>query len=120
MRRWPTNLTLVVLGSALARGLGPLTAIGAAMAAEAAGFGLFNILAAPAIVVALVCVVVLDFALYVQHRLLHVVPLLWRLHAPHHADPHLDVTTGLRFHPLEFFLSMVWKAAIAALLGAPV
>jgi sterol desaturase/sphingolipid hydroxylase (fatty acid hydroxylase superfamily) len=104
----------------LARALGPLTAMGAAVGAQKAGFGLFNVLDAPGPVVALVCLAVLDLSLYVQHRLLHAVPLLWRLHAPHHADRMLDVTTGLRFHPLEYLTSMVWKAAVAALLGAPV
>lgn len=118
-RRWPTNLALVAIGTGLARLMGPVSAVGAALWAEQAGIGLFNTLDAPAWAVVIVCVLALDLALYLQHRALHAVPLLWRLHAPHHADRHLDVTTGVRFHPGELVVSAVWKAGVVATLGAP-
>jgi len=49
----------------------------------------------------------------------HKWPWLWRIHRMHHADTGLDLTTALRFHPLEIVLSMLWKAAIIIALGAP-
>lgn len=118
-RRWPTNLALTVIGAGLARLLGPLSAVGAALWAQAHGVGLFHAVAAPVWLAAALSVVALDLALYAQHRVLHAVPVLWRLHAPHHADRHLDVTTGVRFHPGEIVVSAVWKAGVVAALGAP-
>ena len=64
-------------------------------------------------------VILLDLAIYLQHVLFHAVPALWRLHRMHHADLDFDVTTGLRFHPIEILLSMVIKLAVVAALGAP-
>ena len=64
-------------------------------------------------------VVLLDFAIYLQHRLFHAVPVLWRLHRMHHADIDVDVTNGLRFHPIEILLSLLLKFAVIAVLGAP-
>ncbi len=47
--------------------------------------------------------------IYGQHVVFHHVPWLWRLHRMHHADLDIDVTTGVRFHPVEIVLSMVIK-----------
>jgi sterol desaturase/sphingolipid hydroxylase (fatty acid hydroxylase superfamily) len=66
-----------------------------------------------------VSVIVLDLAIYLQHVLFHAVPALWRLHRMHHADLEFDVTTGLRFHPIEILLSMMIKLAVVAALGTP-
>src|SRR3954454_6216068 len=64
-------------------------------------------------------VVLLDLAIYGQHVAFHAVPVLWRLHRMHHADLEFDVTTGVRFHPVEIILSMVIKLAVVTALGAP-
>jgi sterol desaturase/sphingolipid hydroxylase (fatty acid hydroxylase superfamily) len=61
--------------------------------------------------------VVLDLSLYVQHWACHRYPILWRLHAAHHSDSELDVTTGLRFHPFEAFASALWKGAVIIAFG---
>ena len=45
--------------------------------------------------------------------------MLWRLHRMHHADLDIDVTTGVRFHPLEILLSLAIKMAAVAVLGVP-
>jgi sterol desaturase/sphingolipid hydroxylase (fatty acid hydroxylase superfamily) len=118
-RRWPSNLGVVVLDTVLVRVLFPTTAVGLALLAEARGFGLFNLIALPAWLAVTASVVILDFAIYLQHVLFHAVPALWRLHRMHHADLEFDVTTGLRFHPIEILLSMVIKLAVVAALGAP-
>jgi sterol desaturase/sphingolipid hydroxylase (fatty acid hydroxylase superfamily) len=118
--RWPNNLGLVALNTLLVRVLFPTAAIGFALTAEARGWGLFNTVALPASLALPLAVLALDLAIYVQHVVFHAVPALWRLHRMHHADLEFDVTTGLRFHPLEILLSMVLKFAVVVALGAPV
>lgn len=117
--RWPGNLTLVALNTGTVRVLLPLGAAGAALWAEQAGWGLFNLVEAPRWVAFLGSVLVLDLAIYGQHVVLHRMPILWRLHRVHHADLDVDVTTGVRFHPLEIILSMAIKVALVVALGAP-
>lgn len=97
----------------------PAAAVGAAIFAEANGGGLFQVINAPGVVAILGSVILLDLVIYLQHRLFHAVPLLWRLHRVHHADLEFDVTTGVRFHPLEIVLSMLIKIAAVMALGAP-
>jgi sterol desaturase/sphingolipid hydroxylase (fatty acid hydroxylase superfamily) len=117
--RWPNNLGVVVVDTLLVRILFPTTAVGLALVAEARGFGLFNMAALPAWFGVVASVVILDVAIYLQHVLFHAVPALWRLHRMHHADLEFDVTTGLRFHPIEIVLSMLIKFTVIAALGAP-
>ncbi len=118
-RRWPANLGIVILNAILLRLIFPIAAMGMAVAAEVHGWGLLNQFGTgPSIAIPL-SVLLLDLAIYLQHRLFHAVPLLWRLHRMHHADLELDVTTGARFHPVEILLSMLIKIALVAALGAP-
>lgn len=116
--RWASNLGLVALNTLVLRLLIPAGAIGMALLARERGWGLFNVTEMPAWLAVLLSVVVLDFAIYVQHVLFHAVPLLWRLHMVHHADLDFDVTTGIRFHTVEILLSMGIKMAVVVLLGA--
>jgi len=118
-RRWVPNLGLAVLGSLLVRATVPAAAVGAAAWAEARGIGLFPALGLPVWLAFPASMVLLDLLVYWQHRWTHVVPALWRLHRVHHADPEMDATTGLRFHPVEILLSMALKMAAVAALGAP-
>ncbi len=118
--RWLSNLTLGAAGAVLGRLMGPFAALGAAALAEAHGFGLLRWAGAPEGLAFVAAVAALDLAVWAQHLASHRIGFLWRLHAVHHADADLDVTTGLRFHPLEHVLSHVWKAVVVALLGAPV
>lgn len=118
-RRWPGNLGLAVLGSLAVRALVPAAAVGAALWAEARGLGLLPALGAPAWLAIPAAIVLLDLLIYWQHRITHAVPALWRLHRVHHADPEIDATTALRFHPVEILLSMLLKMAAVVALGAP-
>ena len=118
-RRWPSNLGVVILDTAVVRILFPTSAVALALAAEAMGWGLLNVWPVPGWLAILIGVVVLDFVIYLQHVLFHAVPALWRLHRMHHADLEFDVTTGARFHPVEILLSMVIKLTVVAALGAP-
>ncbi|TFH87445.1 sterol desaturase family protein [Billgrantia azerbaijanica] len=118
-QRWPSNLAIVVLDTLAVRLFFPLAAVGAALIAAEQGWGLFNLVSVPIWLAVVISVVMLDVAIYFQHRLFHAVPWLWRLHRMHHADLEFDVTTGLRFHPLEILISMGIKLAVVTLLGAP-
>lgn len=117
--RWTNNLALVALDTALLRLVFPLLAVGAAVAAQEQGFGLFNAVVVPEWLAVVATIVILDLVIYFQHRLFHALPLLWRVHRVHHADLECDVTTGLRFHPIEIALSMLLKIAAVTALGAP-
>jgi sterol desaturase/sphingolipid hydroxylase (fatty acid hydroxylase superfamily) len=117
--RWSSNLGIVVLDTVLVRILVPTTAVGIALVAEERGWGLFHAFAVPTWIAVVLAIVILDLAIYLQHVLFHAVPVLWRLHRMHHADLAFDVTTGVRFHPVEILLSMLIKLAVVAALGAP-
>ena len=117
--RWVANLGLVVVDSVMLRLLAAASAVGTALAVEAQGWGVFNQLPWPAWCEGLAAVVMLDFAIYLQHVLFHAVPLLWRFHRVHHSDRDFDVTTGVRFHPVEVLLSVIYKMAVVVVLGVP-
>lgn len=116
--RWPSNLGIVVLNTLLLV-LMPVTVVGAALFSVFNHFGLFLWLELslwPSIILSLV---LLDLAIYWQHRLFHAIPRLWPIHRMHHTDTGFDVTTALRFHPIEIIISMAIKAAVIILIGAP-
>ena len=117
--RWVNNLSIIVLNSLLVRLVFPAAAVGVALFTEARGWGLLSLLPWPDWLLLTVGVILLDFAIWVQHVLFHAVPALWRLHRMHHADQDFDVTTGLRFHPIEILLSMAIKAGFILMLGIP-
>jgi sterol desaturase/sphingolipid hydroxylase (fatty acid hydroxylase superfamily) len=118
-RRWPSNLGIVLVDVVLVRVLIPTAAVGVALIASGHGFGLFNWTSWPLTVEALLGFLILDLVIWGQHVVFHKVPWLWRLHRMHHADLDIDVTTGLRFHPIEILLSMLIKMATVALFGIP-
>ena len=120
--RWTTNLAIIVIDSLTLRLMSvlmPLLAVGAAIDAAAQGWGLFNMIALPIWVEVVAAMVILDLAIWAQHLVFHKVPVLWRLHRVHHADRDFDVTTALRFHPVEIAASMIIKIGMVYLLGAP-
>ncbi|MCK5256324.1 MAG: sterol desaturase family protein [Deltaproteobacteria bacterium] len=117
--RWFNNLVIVLLDTVIVRLLFPLVPMSMALLAQERGWGLFNNLGVPYLLEVTVAVIVLDFVIYLQHVLFHAVPLLWRFHMVHHADLDLDVTSGVRFHPIEIILSMGIKLAAVGSLGLP-
>ena len=118
--RWANNLGLVFFNSFIVRIVLPATAVGVAKTAAENDWGLFNLVDVPIGLAVLASVVIMDFVIYLQHVMVHAVPVLWRLHRVHHADLDYDVTTGARFHTLEIILSMLIKFAVIVLLGPPV
>jgi len=118
-QRWPHNLGIVVANTLLVRALFPATAIGMAAYAETRGWGLLAGVDISHWILVPACVLILDLAIYLQHVMFHAVPLFWRFHRMHHADLDFDVTTGVRFHPVEIVLSMIIKFAVIVALGPP-
>lgn len=119
-KRWVTNWGFTILNTISMRLLAlalPLLAVGAAIDAEANGWGLFNMLGWPAWLEVVLAILFFDFAIWAQHLITHKVPILWRLHRVHHADVEIDVTTAIRFHPVEIALSMLLKIGLVYLMG---
>jgi sterol desaturase/sphingolipid hydroxylase (fatty acid hydroxylase superfamily) len=118
-RRWVSNLVLVFFNTLAARFLLPFTAVWVAQHAHERNIGLLNQFGLPEWVGIALAVVALDFIIYLQHVMFHMVPILWRLHRVHHADGDIDVTTGSRFHPVEILISMGIKFGSIYVLGVP-
>jgi len=118
--RWPHNVGVVVVNTVLLRLLFPVAAVGMAALAAERDWGLLNNVAVPWWLAVVTAVVALDLVIYLQHVMFHALPVLWRIHRMHHADLDIDVSTGVRFHPIEILLSMLIKMAAVAVLGPPV
>ncbi len=118
--RWTNNLALVFFNSFVARLVFPAAAVGVAAFAAEQGWGLLNYYPVPSVLAVVIAIVAMDFVIWLQHVMVHAVPVLWRLHRVHHADPDFDVTTGARFHTLEILLSLLIKFATIVVLGPPV
>jgi len=119
-RRWLTNLSITVLNTLALRALAlvvPFLAVGAAVDAWSMGWGALNRVVWPLWIEVLLALLALDFAIWAQHWLTHKVPLFWRFHRMHHADRDMDVTTALRFHPVEILASMGLKIGLIYVLG---
>ena len=117
-RRWGVSIGLTVLMSVVVAAAFPVLSVGCAVLAERHGWGLLHRIALPGWIEFAVALLLLDLVRYLQHAMLHRVPLLWRLHRVHHSDPDYDCTTALRFHPVEALVSVGLQLAVVAALGA--
>ncbi len=117
-KRWFVNLAITVVDMAFVRYTLGAAAVSMAVYAQSSGWGFLNGLQIHGAAAFLITIVVMDMAIYLQHVMSHALPIFWRLHRVHHTDLDYDVTTGLRFHPFEIFISMIYKVALAAALGA--
>jgi sterol desaturase/sphingolipid hydroxylase (fatty acid hydroxylase superfamily) len=117
--RWFANLTLVALNPISVRLLFPVLPVGLAAIAAERNWGLLNNVSLPLWLEMVIGVLALDLAVYLQHVLHHAIPLLWRLHMIHHCDLDFDLTTGVRFHPIEIVVSMTFKLAAVIIVGPP-
>lgn len=118
--RWGNNLGLVLFNSFLLRLVFPTAAVGVAIVAQENDWGVLSLFDWSPPLLVIISIIVMDFMIWLQHVTVHAIPMLWRLHRVHHADPDYDTTTGLRFHPLEILLSMVIKFIVIIALGPPV
>jgi sterol desaturase/sphingolipid hydroxylase (fatty acid hydroxylase superfamily) len=121
-RRWLTNLGIAGVGSLVLRAMAmlavPVAAVAAGFYAQNHQIGLLNQVAWPQWLKIVIGLLVLDLAIWAQHLASHKIPIFWRLHQVHHADRDIDVTTAVRFHPVEIALSMLWKIVVVVVLGA--
>lgn len=118
-RRWLANLGIFAIDIALVRIVFPASALGFAAWAESKDWGLMPLVGLGGLAAGILGFLLLDLAIYAQHRVFHHVPWLWRLHRMHHSDTDLDVSSGFRFHPVEILLSMLIKGAVIVALGVP-
>ena len=118
LSRWLGNIGVLFVGTIFTRAFIPILPISAAYWANENDFGLFSKLNGPVLVEGIVTFLLLDLLIYFQHRVFHHVPILWRIHRMHHTDLDFDVTTGIRFHPIEIFLSLLIKILAVLVLGA--
>jgi sterol desaturase/sphingolipid hydroxylase (fatty acid hydroxylase superfamily) len=116
--RWGNNLGLVLIDTLALRFLLPANAVTTAVLIQQHGWGILNNLSISCGLAVVLGVAVLDLTIYLQHAMFHAIPTLWRLHRVHHTDLDFDVTTGVRFHPIEILLSMGIKMGAVTLLGA--
>ena len=116
--RYVRNLSLPLISAAIVYLLPPLTLVGLATLLAERQLGLFNLLEWPLAIEFALTIIVLDLAIYWQHRAMHELPWLWRLHRLHHTDVNFELTLGLRFHPFEIVFSLLCKALVIAALGA--
>ncbi len=117
LKRWRTNFGITIVNTITIKLLGPVTAIATAGYASHYQLGFFNHIDLSIGIEFFLTLIVLDFAIYIQHVATHKIPVLWRLHKVHHSDRDIDTSTALRFHPIEIVLSMVYKCAVVLALG---
>lgn len=118
--RWLHNISLSFLASVLTRIILPISLVSFAIDCQASGMGLFNLAFfddTSGLLLFVISLVLFDLIIYWQHRIFHFVPVLWRLHKVHHSDQHFDVSTGIRFHPLEILASIAIKFAVVFIFG---
>ncbi|MGA9109378.1 MAG: sterol desaturase family protein [Smithella sp.] len=118
-KRWISNLGMQIIDVVVLRLIFPIFPVGLAVLCEQRGWGLLNYFHIIQPVALIIGILALDFIIYLQHRMFHITPLFWRVHKVHHTDQDIDVTTALRFHPLEIILSLLIKFAAVAAIGAP-
>jgi len=116
--RLATNVWLLGMTLTLGLGLNFTLALGAEYVRQS-GSGLLQLAGLGAAWSFALTLLALDAATYLVHRLLHQVPLLWRVHLVHHIDPAVDATTAFRQHPIEGVLRFSFVATTAWMLGAP-
>ena len=120
IKRWINNFLLIICSTIIVRLVVPTAAVGVAYLVEQNNWGFANYFELETWIKFLVTFVLLDFLIYFQHLTFHVLPILWRFHRVHHSDTDCDVTTGLRFHPVEIVISIFIKLMAIIILGAPV
>ncbi len=118
-QRWPANLSIVFINAITLKLILPFTAIFVATWAEEQQIGILHNLSLSILAQCIIACIALDFFIWLQHLVMHKIPFLWRLHQVHHFDLELDVSSGLRFHPLEILLSMLFKFVVILMIGAP-
>jgi len=119
LRQWSVNLSIVFIDNLFLNLLLPLLAVGVARYAADHSVGVFNIIDIPYAAAVILSLLMLDLLIYGQHLLMHKIPLLWSVHRMHHTEIGLDVSSAVRFHPVEIIISMLIKMLFVLILGIP-
>ncbi|WP_019615393.1 sterol desaturase family protein [Psychromonas ossibalaenae] len=119
LSQWSVNLSLAFLAGLFLNILVPLLAVGVALSAAEHSIGLFNIIDIPYAAAVVFALLMLDLLIYGQHVLMHKIPLLWSVHRMHHTEIGLDVSSAVRFHPIEIIISMLIKMLFVVIFGIP-
>lgn len=117
LSRWAPNLAIIFVSTGIVKLLNIVAPAAFADAVHNKNWGILNHLNLNTILSIIITIVVLDFVIYWQHRLMHRVNILWKLHYVHHTDLDLDVSSGNRFHPLEIIISIFIKLIAILILG---
>jgi len=120
LSQWFTNISITLISTFVMRLILPIFAVGVSNYTAEHNVGLFNIINLGFWPTLIVSLLLLDVLIYGQHVMMHKVPLLWRLHRMHHTELGLDVTSAVRFHPIEMVVSMLIKMAFIFIMGIPV
>lgn len=120
LKQWFINLSIVLIDSISLKLFLPFLAVGVAQYAFEHSIGLFNIIDFPIWVEIILSLLLLDLIIYGQHVMMHKIPLFWSLHKMHHTELGLDVTSAVRFHPIEIIISMLIKMLFVLVMGIPI
>lgn len=115
--RWYRNFSLIIINSLVLRFVLPISAASVALIKNE--YSILNYLQPPKFISIILCIILLDMVIYFQHRVFHIVPLFWRFHKIHHIDQELDISSGIRFHPIEIIFSMLIKCLIVWVVSIP-
>ena len=118
--RWFSNIGLIVISSVLIRFILPTAAVGVAFHAEQDNLGFLNQYDFPFVAQFILAFILMDLSIYFQHVMFHSLPMFWRFHRVHHSDLDCDISTGLRFHPFEMIISILFKFLVIISVGVPV
>ncbi len=119
LRRYLNNLAMGGMSTLAVRIFLPVLPMGVALYCSANQYGLLHQFAVPYWDACILTILLLDFAVWLQHMLFHKVRALWRVHRMHHADVDIDASTAVRFHPIEIVLSFAYRGILVFILGAP-
>jgi sterol desaturase/sphingolipid hydroxylase (fatty acid hydroxylase superfamily) len=117
-QRWAANIGLSFFNSFAIKTLIPFSGVVSSLWAQEQGFGLFNQLGWSGWFEFLLFILLFDLTIYWQHRVFHMLPVLWRFHRVHHTDDDYDLTTGTRFHPISILISTILKIGLVIVSGA--
>lgn len=119
LQQWLVNLGIAFISRISISLVLPFAAVGTAQYATQHSIGLFNLIELPFSITLILSLLLFDLLIYIQHLMMHHIPLFWRLHKMHHTELGLDVTSAVRFHPIEIIVSMLIKMTCVLLMGIP-
>jgi sterol desaturase/sphingolipid hydroxylase (fatty acid hydroxylase superfamily) len=117
--RWSNNLALSLVSYYIATAANAALVLWLSRWTQINQFGLFQWLQAPAPLVFLVLLLASQFLQYLLHIAFHRYSWLWPIHAVHHTDVDVDITTSYRHHPLEALITLPVVSPLILLLGVP-